>query len=162
MSNPITVSDEAVEAALTAWSAAAWDNIRRTLAKEGGTLPDPAAAMRTALEAAAPFMREVPAPATEPMSLDDFEAWLKLKQPGARPTPALRKAWERYRAANPPQAQPAPSVGEAQFPRVWAVVEEYRRRHEGPGDPSLPSCEVCEMLRVLDRALSASTPEEKP
>jgi hypothetical protein len=45
---------------------------------------------------------------------------------------------------------------------VWAVVEVYRRRHEGPGDPSLPSCEVCEMLRVLDRALSASTPEEKP
>jgi hypothetical protein len=61
MSNPITVSDEAVEAALTVWSAAAWDNIRRTLAKEGGTLPDPAAAMRAALEAAAPFMCEAQA-----------------------------------------------------------------------------------------------------
>jgi hypothetical protein len=148
MSSPITVSDEAVEAALTAWS--------------GGLMltTSPRYLMRAALEAAAPFMREAPAPAAEPMSLDDFEAWLKLKQPGARPTPALRKAWERYRAAIPPHAQPAPSVTKAQFPRVWDVVEEYRRRHEGPGDPSLPSCEVCEMLRALDRAL-ASTPEGK-
>jgi hypothetical protein len=71
-------------------------------------------------------------------------------------------ASEWKRVAPLSQAQPAPPVGEAQFPRVWAVVEVYRRRHEGPGDPSLPSCEVCEMLRVLDRALSASTPEEKP
>jgi hypothetical protein len=110
MSSPITVSDEAVEAALTAWS--------------GGLMltTSPRYLMRAALEAAAPFMHEAPAPLS--------------------------------------QVQPAPSVTKAQFPRVWDVVEEYRRRHEGPGDPSLPSCEVCEMLRALDRAL-ASTPEGK-
>jgi hypothetical protein len=117
-----TVSDEAVEAASRVIADIVLeDEFEGDAASEWRRV---APIMRAALEAAAPFMREAPAPLS--------------------------------------QAQPAPPVGEAQFPRVWAVVEVYRRRHEGPGDPSLPSCEVCEMLRVLDRALSASTPEEKP
>jgi hypothetical protein len=179
MSNPITVSDEAVEAALTVWSAAAWDNIRMAFENGSGTLPDPAAAMRAALEAAAPFMRE----ASSDQRLNNlvkrakatFDALSPEEQAAKRQ--AQQESWvrgeigigddaqeaqerEAFRALddNPLQAQPAPSVGEAQFPRVWAVVEEYRRRHEGPRDPYLPTCEVCEMLRALDRALSASTP----
>jgi hypothetical protein len=59
MSNPITVSDEAVEAALAVWSAAAWDHIRLAL------VSDPKVPMRAALEAAAPFMREAIASAAE-------------------------------------------------------------------------------------------------
>jgi hypothetical protein len=105
MSNPITVSDEAVEAALTVWSAAAWDNIRRTLAKEGGTLPDPAAAMRAALEAAAPFMCEVqPAQSTQCETCHDTgEVDERL---GGEPTNGI------VPCPDCSQAQPAPSVGE--------------------------------------------------
>jgi hypothetical protein len=152
MSNPITVSDEAVEAALTAWSAAAWDNIRRTLAKEGGTLPDPAAAMRTALEAAAPFMREVqPAQSTQCETCHDTgEVDERL---GGEPTNGI------VPCPDCSQAQPAPSVGEE---ALETIRKAYEAAKYTPGDNPIVPTRIAGFLAIVERALSASTPEEKP
>jgi hypothetical protein len=136
-----TVSDEAVEAALAVWNARRRDNWRRALAGEGGT-PDPAAAMRAALEAAAPLSQAQPAPLVETGWLIEMRSgtpqWFYPGEDGEDGQRWTTDSLEALRFARKVDAE--------------AYIE----------DLGWTGVVASEHQWALDRALSASTPEEKP
>lgn len=79
---------------------------------------------------------------------------------------ACRLGWDARSALSISPDSRSGELERGKFRAVWAVVEEYRRRHERRDDPTLGACEVCQLISSLDQAArspsAASAGEGEP